>query len=120
MMVQEERRRFPRYYAPASLKAVGEFPPNREYLLKVNDISIDGLSFDTEADLSKEAVFSLSLEITNPGGGVERISMLASILWYVYEKGTSLYTANAQFLGLKSSDKELLRSLFETLELKSG
>ena len=119
-MVQEERRRFPRYYASPSLKAVGEFPPKREYLLKVNDISIDGLSFDTDADLSKEAVFSLSLEFTKPGGSVERISALASILWYVYEKETSLYTASAQFLGLKSSDRELLRRLFETLEVKSG
>ena len=116
----EERRRFPRYFAPEQFTAIGEFPPQRQYRLKTKDIGIDGFGFVTEADVSRENVFSLFFEITGKDGRAEQINTLATIIWYVYDKEASLYTAGAQFLGLKNSDRELLQGFFETLDAKSG
>ena len=119
-MVQKERRRFTRYHAPESFTATGEFPSQREHRLKVKDISVDGLCFVTEVDLSREAVFSLSFEVTGTEDEVVRIQTLAGILWHICEEETSLYTAGAQFLGMKDSDQEILQRFLETLEAKSG
>ncbi|RJP64973.1 MAG: PilZ domain-containing protein [Candidatus Abyssobacteria bacterium SURF_17] len=119
-MLQEERRRFPRYHTPASFTAAGEFSSHGECCLKVIEMSIDGLRFVTEKDVSREAVFSLSFGVTNKRGDAARISALACIRWYVYNKEASLYTAGAQFLGLTQSDRELLKDFFETLEMRSG
>lgn len=119
-MIREERRRYPRYYAPESFTAVGEFPPRREYRLKVKDIGINGLCFVTELNLSREAIFKLSFEVTDKAGEVARISTPANILWYTYEADDSSYTAGAQFLGLKDADREVLQAFLETLRPKSG
>jgi hypothetical protein len=119
MMVQEERRRFQRYYAPESFTAVGVFPPKREHILKVKDIGINSISFDTDVDLSREAIFSLAFELKNREGKVVRIHTLASILWFVNEKETAVFTAGAQFLGLTKADRNTLQEFLETLEPKN-
>jgi hypothetical protein len=115
-MVQKERRHFSRYYAPESFVATGVFPPKREYSLKVNNIGIDSIGFDTELDLSREAIFSLAFEIENKEGETVRIHTLASILWFVSEKEPAIYTAGAQFLGLTKIDRENLQEFLDTLE----
>jgi len=117
-MVREEKRRFPRYYAPESFTAIGVFPPKREYTLKVRDIGIGSIGFDTELDLSREAIFSLAFEVTNKEGETVRVHTLASILWFVSEKEPPVYTAGAQFLGLTKADRELLQDFLDTLEQK--
>ncbi len=120
MVFLQERRRFPRYFAPEQFTAIGEFPPQRQYHLKIKDIGIDGLGFITDANLSRETVFRLFLEGTTKDGRAEQINTLATITWYVYDRNTSLYTAGAHFLGLKESDKQLLQNFLETLDVKSG
>jgi len=116
-MVREDRRKLPRYYAPKSFTATGVFPPKREHLLQVRDIGIGSIRFDTDLDLSREAIFSLSFEIPDKKGEPIRIHTLASILWFVNERQPPLYTAGAQFLGLTKADQEALQEFLETLEL---
>ena len=119
-MVGQNRREFPRYDAPESFLAIGVFPPQREHRLKVKDIGINSIRFDTELDLSREAIFSLVFEVRNNEGESVRMHTLASILWFVSEDEPSLYTAGAQFLGLTKSDREILQDYLDTLKPKEG
>lgn len=96
------------------------FPPQRQYRLKIKDIGIEGFGFVTEANVSRENVFSLFFEVAGKDGKAKQINTLATIIWYVYDKETSLYTVGAQFLGLKDSDQKLLQGFFESLDLKRG
>ncbi len=116
----EERRRCPRYFAPAQFTAMGAFPPQRKYRLEIRDIGIDGFGFVTRADISRENVFSLVFDVTGKDGRIGRINALATIIWYVYDKETFRYTAGSQFLGFKESDRELLQSFLMTLNVKTG
>jgi hypothetical protein len=116
----EKKRRLPRYEVPESFAAIGVFPPQREHRLKVKDIGIGSIRFDTNLDLSRESIFSLVFEVRNQKGEAVRIHTLASILWFVSEKEPSWYTAGAQFLGLTKSDKEILQEFLATLKPKES
>jgi hypothetical protein len=120
MMVQKERRRLPRYHAPEGFTAIAEFPPHRRYRLHVKDIGLDGFRFVTDADVSRENVFSLSFEVAGKEQKAIRIGALATIRWFIHDEETHSYTAGAHFLKLEDSDQELLQAFLETLNLKNG
>ncbi len=115
-MILEEKRRFPRYDAPESLAAVARFSSNREQRLRMKKISIDGFSFVTKMDIAGETFFTLSLEMTGSNNRLTRINTAAKIIWCTYDKEASLYTAGAQFLGLKEAEKELFERMLASLK----
>ncbi len=114
-MIQEERRLSPRYRAPESLVATAVFPAKREQRLRVKDISIEGLSFTTEMDISNETILNLSIETTDEEGRPVRLDTLANILWYTFDKNTLRYCAGVLFVGFKNADRELLRKILGTM-----
>ena len=119
-MILEEKSRFPRYDAPESLAAVARFSSKREQRLRMRNISIDGFSFVTEMDISGETFFTLSLEMAGNDNQLIRTDTSAKIIWCIYDKETSLYTAGAQFLGLKEVEKASLQGILTLLSPEKG
>jgi c-di-GMP-binding flagellar brake protein YcgR len=119
LMALQESRRFPRYYAPESLIAVGTFPGERQRELHVVDISIDGLSCTTKFNISRESVFNLSFDLVVADNPAVHIDTPAKINWFTFDKKSSLYTAGAQFLGLRDAQKQALLRILILLPPKS-
>jgi hypothetical protein len=114
----QERRRFPRHLAPEDLTAVARFPGGREQMVRVLNISIDGVCFVTDFDISRESVFNLSLTLTVGRGPVAHVDTPAKIAWYTFEVQSSLYTAGVQFLGLGDAQMETLHDALSFLPQK--
>lgn len=113
--MRPDRRRFTRYIPPSSLVATAVFPHKPEQRLQLRNISIDGFSFTTSADILHESFFTVALEITD-ASGVRRIETPAKILWAAFDKGSSIYSAGAQFLKLNERDSALLEETLAALE----
>jgi len=81
----------------------------------VLNISIDGLCFTTDFDISHESVFNLSFEMKVAGRPSVHVVTPAKIMWHTFDERTSLYTAGVQFLGLKKETKTHLQNVLPVL-----
>jgi hypothetical protein len=115
-MTGQERRVFPRHHAPSALVAVVSFPTRRGENVHVKNISLGGLCFATEIDISGESVFNLSLSFAGEAGPALDITVSAKIAWHIHDEATSLHTAGAKFVEMTDADEQALGDFMGSLE----
>jgi hypothetical protein len=111
----QERRRLPRYQAPASSTAVGIFPGGRQHSLRILNISLDGLCFTTSFDITRESLFTLCFSLSIDGRPAMQFETPAKIMWFTFDRQAALYTAGVKFLGLRGERKEALEQALSCL-----
>lgn len=116
--MREERRRFPRHNAPESITAIAWFPSDKKQKLRLKDINIDGLCFETETESIDEIFFNLSLQISESSENRIEMTTAAKILWYVRDEQRSTYTVSVQFLSLEEDDRRRLQKILSGLAPK--
>ncbi len=115
-MTGQERRLFPRYQAPTALVAVASFPTRGEESVHIQNISLGGLCFATETDISGESLFRLSLSFAGETGPSLNVSVSAKVAWHIHDAATSLHTAGAKFVEMTEADEQALRGFVDSLE----
>ena len=115
-MSEQERRLFPRYQTPAELVAVVSFPTGGKESVLVKNISLGGLCFTTETDMSGESLFRLSLSLAEGSGPSLNISVSAKVAWHIHDEATSLHTAGAKFVDMTGADEQALKDFIDSLE----
>ena len=118
-MTGQERRLFPRHQAPSALIAVASFPTRGKESVYVKNISLGGLCFVTETDVSGESLFRLSLSFAEETGPSLNISVSAKVAWHIHDEATSLHTAGAMFVEMTEADEQELKDFIGSLESPS-
>ena len=119
-MAGQERRSLPRYQAPASLVAVVSFPTKADESVLVKNISLDGLCFVTETDISGESLFDLTLSCADGSAPLRSISVSARIAWHIHDEAASLHTTGVSFVEITEADKRSLRDFIGSLKAREA
>lgn len=119
-MAGQERRSLRRYQAPASLAAVVSFPTRADESVLVRNISLGGLCFVTETDISGESLFDLTLSCADGSAPPLSISVSAMIAWHIHDEAASLHTAGVSFVKISEADERSLRDFIGSLEAREA
>jgi c-di-GMP-binding flagellar brake protein YcgR len=115
-MTGQERRLFPRHHAPSALVAVVSFLTRGQENVRVKNISLGGLCFATETDISGESLFRLSLSLAEETGPSLNMSVSAKVAWHIHDDATSLHTVGVKFVEMTEADEQALGDFVNSLE----
>jgi hypothetical protein len=83
------------------------------------NISPEGLMLMSEKPLEIDRPYSLSIQLTNPPGPLEFLSVETICRWCKIEQHASFYDAGFEFLHLDENDRHMIVTIISTMCFKA-